>query len=180
MDSLKNHRTLLFVEGILFTILGFFAVALPGISTLSAEIFIGWLLIISGAIQLYRTFKMRETEGFAGSLIVGLLYMIFGILLILFPIAGIYSLTALLIFFFAAEGIAKIFLGFQFRSVKPWGWFIVNGVIALLLALVIWWGWPATALWTLGMLVGINLIFFGVSLISLALALPKNDEPPKQ
>lgn len=178
MEWLQNHRYLLLFEGIVFILLGFIAIALPGISTLSTELFIGWLLIFAGAVQLYRTIKARHAPGFIGSLLISLLYIIFGILLILFPIAGILSLTVLLTIFFIAEGIAKIILGFQLRPFRRWGWFLLNGVLALIIAYIIWAGWPGTAFWVLGLLVGINMIFFGISLMFLAWGIPRIEPKP--
>jgi uncharacterized membrane protein HdeD (DUF308 family) len=176
VESLQSYRNLLLFEGILFTILGFLAVALPGISTLGTELFIGWLLIFGGVVQLFRTFKsQKNTPGFLGSLLTGFLYLIFGILLVIFPIAGIFSLTILLTLFFIAVGIAKIILGFQLRPFRRWGWFILNGVLALIMAFIIWAGWPGSAFWVIGLLVGINMIFFGISLIFLALGIPRID-----
>lgn len=176
MEWLQSHRNLLLIEGIIFAILGFLAVALPGISTLSVELFIGWLLIFGGIFQLYRTFKSSShSPGYVGYLLTGFLYLIFGILLIIFPIAGVFSLTILLMIFFIAEGIAKIILGAQLRPFRRWGWFILNGVLALIMAVIIWAGWPGTAFWVLGLLVGINMIFFGISLIFLALGIPRID-----
>lgn len=175
MEALRNHRNLLLFEGVIFVILGFLAVALPGISTLSAELFIGWLLVFGGAVQLYRAIQGRHAPGFIGSLLTSLLYLIFGILLVLYPVAGIFSLTILLIIFFIAEGIAKIILGLQLRPFRRWGWFLLNGVLALIMAFIIWAGWPGTAFWVLGLLVGINMIFFGLSLIFLALGIPRID-----
>lgn len=174
MEWIQKNRTLLIFEGVIFAILGFLAVALPGISTLSTELFIGWLLIFGGIFQLYRTFKAgSHSAGFIGSLLTGILYVVFGVLLILFPVAGIYSLTVLLTLFFIAEGIAKVILGFQLRSSPRWGWFVLNGILALIMAYIIWAGWPGTVFWVLGLLVGINMIFFGISLILLALGTPK-------
>ena len=168
MEWLQNHRYLLIFEGIVFILLGFLAVALPGISTLSAELFIGWLLIIAGIVQLFRIAKTPHAPGFVGSLLTGILYLAFGVSLLIFPVAGILSLTALLILFFIAEGIAKIILGFQLRPLRRWGWFLINGILSLLIAYIIWSGWPGTAFWVLGLLVGINMIFFGISLLFLA------------
>lgn len=169
-------RTLLIVEGVIFTILGFLAVALPGISTLSVELFIGWLLVFAGAVQLFRTLKAgRQATGFVGTLLTSILYIIFGILLLVFPVQGILSLTFLLSLFFIVEGIAKIVLGFQLRPVPRWGWFILNGILALIMAFIILVGWPGTAFWILGLLVGINMIFFGISLIFLGVATPRID-----
>jgi uncharacterized membrane protein HdeD (DUF308 family) len=176
MDWLQNNRNLLIFEGVVFALLGFFAVAVPGISTLGTELFIGWLLIFGGTLQLFRTFKGRyQAPGFLGSLLTGLMYLIFGILLVLFPLAGVLSLTILLTLFFIATGIAKIILGVQLRPFRRWGWFLLNGILALIIAFIIWSGWPGTAFWVLGLLVGINMIFFGISLIVLALGLPRID-----
>lgn len=174
MEWLQNNRNLLLIEGVLFMILGFLAVALPGISTLSVELFIGWLFIFGGAMQLYRTLNNRQGAGFFGSLATGLLYLFFGLLLIFFPIAGIFSLTILLTLFFIVEGIAKIILGFQLRPFNHWGWFILNGLLALIMALIIWNGWPGIAFWVLGLLVGINMIFFGISLFFLGMNSPSS------
>ncbi|WP_068470969.1 HdeD family acid-resistance protein [Candidatus Protochlamydia phocaeensis] len=173
IDLLQKSRNLLLIEGILFALLGFLAVAMPGISTLSTELFIGWLILFGGIFQAYRTFIARQAPGFWGSLLTSILYIIFGLLMVIFPVAGIISLTLLLIFFFALEGIAKIILGFQLKPFRRWGWFILNGVLALAMAVIIWAGWPGTAFWALGLLVGINMIFFGISLVFLALGIPK-------
>lgn len=173
MEVLSKNRGLLIFEGIVFILLGFLAVALPGISTLSTEIFIGWLLLIGGAVQAYRSFKARQGEGFIGSLLVSLMYIIFGILLLVYPIAGIISLTLVLTFFFIVEGISKIFLGFQMRANSLWGWFIFSGLISLAMAFIIFAGWPGTAFWVLGLLVGINMIFFGTTLLLFAYSIPK-------
>lgn len=179
MEWIQNNRTLLIAEGVIFTLLGILAVALPGISTLSTELFIGWLLVFGGVFQLYRTIKAGgHASGFIGSLLTSFLYLIFGILLILFPVAGMFSLTVLLTLFFIAEGIAKIVLGIQLRPLNRWGWFILNGVLALIMAFIIWAGWPGTAYWVLGLLVGINMIFFGISLIFLATGTPRIDAKP--
>ncbi len=166
-EYLQNHRGLVIFEGILFTLLGMLAVALPGISTLSTELFLGWLIFFSGVIQAYRTFKTRSSQGFYGSLITSILYIIFGVLLVLNPIAGVISITILLALFFILEGISKIYFAFELRHFHQWGWFIVSGLLSIAMAVIIWAGWPSSAFWVLGLLVGINLIFFGLSLLSL-------------
>lgn len=173
MDWIQKNRTLLIVEGMLFTILGLLSIAMPVLSTLSAEIFIGWLLIFGGAFQFYRTFQAYESSSFFWSLITSSLYIVFGILLLLYPLAGMFSLTILLIGFFIAEGVGKIILSLKMRPRAPWGYFLFSGIIALILAFIIWSGWPNTALWTIGSLFGIYMVFFGISLLFLAYNQPK-------
>lgn len=176
MDALRHNRGVVLVEGILFTILGVLAVAAPVVSTLATELFIGWLLIIAGIVQGYRTFKERQTDGFYISLFSAIVNLVLGVLLLVYPVAGMVSLTLLLTFYFILEGIAKIVLGFQTQTTPKWGWIIFSGVLSLLMAFLIYQGWPSTAFWVIGLLVGINMIFFGIAMISLASAIPK--EPP--
>lgn len=175
MEWFHNQRNLLIAEGILFSILGLLAVAMPVISTLSTELFLGWLFVFGGATQLYRSFKTRHAPGFTGSFLMGLFYLIFGILLILFPIAGMFSLTILLTILFIAVGLSKIIFGVQIRPFGSTAWlFLLNGALSLIMAAIIWSGWPGTAFWVLGLLVGINMIFFGMSLLFFGMELPKN------
>lgn len=174
MDWIQKHRGLMIFEAILFIILGGLAIALPVVSTLGTELFIGWLFTIGGVVQLYRTYKTNQTEGKVLSYLMGILYVIFGLYLIIYPYAGVISLTLLLTFFFILDGISKIVLGFQMRSQKNYAWIILNGFISLILAYIIWSGWPATAFWALGVLVGVNMIFFGASLLALTVNIPKD------
>lgn len=51
-----------------------------------------------------------------------------------------------------------------------WGWLLVSGLLSLIAGVLIWIGWPSSAAWALGLLVGIELIFGGWSMILLALA----------
>lgn len=178
MEGLQNNRYLMLFEGVIFTLLGILAVVVPGIATLSTELFIGWLLVFGGCVQLFRAIKGYQAPGFVGSLLSGILYLVFGLLLVFYPIQGIITLTLLLTFFFIAEGIAKIILGFQLKPFSRWGWFILNGLLALVIAYIIWAGWPGTAFWVIGLLVGINMIFFGLSLIFLAWEIPKIEPKP--
>jgi uncharacterized membrane protein HdeD (DUF308 family) len=177
MDIFEKHRTLFLVEGIIFIILGLIAIALPQLTTLAVELFIGWLFLIGGIIQIIRTITSKNIPGFWPSLIGSLFSIVIGILLLAFPLPGILSLTLLLTIYFFADGIAKIILSFEYRPIPNWGWLTVSGIISLILALIIWSGWPSTAAFIIGLLVGINMLFFGFTFISLlSLTKPKKDK----
>lgn len=175
MDSIHQTRTFFLIEGMLFLILGFLAVVFPQISTLSVELFLGWLFLLSGIIQSYRAFQLRHHgSSVAGAILNALLSFAVGLLLLIYPVTGIISLTILLILFFMLEGIFKIVWAIQYReSIHSWGWLVFSGLTSLALAIIIWSGWPSTAMWAIGLLVGINMIFFGTSLLGMAFSLPK-------
>lgn len=175
MLSTTVSRSVLIFEGILFIIFGLLAIALPGIFTLGLELTIGCLFIIAGIVQLVRTFTTKGTLGTMTALLSAVLYIVIGILLLSFPFRGVLALTILLTVYFVIEGIAKIVLAFQLKQFTGWLWLFLSGILSLALALIIWYGWPNTAFWVLGLLVGINLLFFGFSLLAVSFASNMDD-----
>lgn len=168
LEAIKKNRKLVIFEAIVFILLGIFAIALPNIFTLGIELLVGWILLIGGVIQTVRSFKAKG-KGFWLSLLTGLLAIIIGVLLLFFPLRGILTLTLLLTIFFLFEGIAKITMAIQMRKqVAQWGWLLLSGILALAIAFIVWSAWPSSAFWVIGLLVGINMLFFGFSLLMLA------------
>jgi uncharacterized membrane protein HdeD (DUF308 family) len=170
--AIHEHWGLFLTEGIILVILGIAAIALPPIATLAFTIIIGWVFLISGVVGLFTTFWARHVPGFWWSLISAIIGIAAGVVLLLWPITGTLSLTLLLIAFFFIEGIVSIMYAIEHRNqlTGRWGWMLVSGIIDLILAGIIFAGLPETAVWALGLLVGINMLFGGAALIAMALA----------
>jgi uncharacterized membrane protein HdeD (DUF308 family) len=128
------------------------------------------VLLFSGAVQLLHAFQVRGWKGFLLHLVGALLYLAAGVVIVLFPLGGVLTLTLFLAGVFLVEGVSRTMLALRMRPAQGWGWFLVGGLAGIVLGLMIWLEWPSSALWALGLLVGINLLFSGVSLTSLALA----------
>jgi uncharacterized membrane protein HdeD (DUF308 family) len=169
--SLHEHWVLFLVEGIVLVILGLAAIVFSPIATLAVEILFGWLFLISGIAGLITTFWMRQAPGFWWSLVSAILGTGAGIVLLLWPLSGVLSLTLILIVFFVIEGVASIMFALEHKRELSgrWGWMLVSGIIDLILAAIIFAGLPGTAAWALGLLVGINMIFGGLALVAMAL-----------
>jgi uncharacterized membrane protein HdeD (DUF308 family) len=159
------------IEGIVLLVLGALATVLPQVATLAVAILIGWLFLISGVMGLIATFWMRQAPGFWWSLLSAVLGIAAGLVLLAWPVSGAVSLTLVLIVFFIIEGIATIMFALDHRAQLSgrWGWMLVSGIVDLILSALIFAGLPATAAWAIGLLVGINMIFGGASLIAMAL-----------
>jgi uncharacterized membrane protein HdeD (DUF308 family) len=170
--AIHQHWVMFLIEGIVLLILGIAAIVLPPIATLAFTIIIGWIFLISGVMGLITTFMARQAPGFWWSLISAIIAIAAGVVLLLWPISGSVSLTLVLIAFFVIEGIASILYAVEHRNqlTGRWGWMLVSGIVDLILAGIIFAGLPGTALWALGLLVGINMVFGGVALIAMALA----------
>jgi uncharacterized membrane protein HdeD (DUF308 family) len=169
--TIHEHWRVFLAEGILMMVLGLAAVALPNMSTVAVELLIGWLFLTGGIVRSVSVLRSRQRPGYGWSLLTAALAAIFGLVLILAPIPGVMTLTMVLVAFFIVEGIAAIFLALEHRDHLPsWGWVLVSGLIDLLLAALIWGGWPSSAVWAIGLLVGVNMFFFGLSLVMTAMA----------
>ncbi len=169
LGYLQTHWKLFAAEGIFFIILGTIAIIVPHIFTLAIALFLGWLLLIAGIIQIIRALSMINMPGFNLWFFIGLLQAVIGYFLVTEPSEGAMTLTMLLTVFFAMEGIAKISLAFMMRPLARWNWVLFGGATSLLLAIIILMGWPGTALWVLGLLLGINMIFLGWTLLNISL-----------
>ena len=170
-EARKYWKSLLF-EGILLTVCGLAAILLPVVASLAITVLLGWLLILSGGFALALTFWSRQSPGFWWSLLSAVVALIAGVVLLLRPIEGTLTLTIIVGAYFLAEGVVTVMYAIQNREklTERWGWLLAAGIADLLVAAIIISGFPGTALWVIGLLVGINLLFGGASMIGIALA----------
>jgi uncharacterized membrane protein HdeD (DUF308 family) len=171
VTSLHEHWRLFLIEGIILVVLGLAAIVIPPIATLAVELLFGWLFLISGIVGGITTFMMRQAPGFWWSLVSAILAIAVGVMLLLWPLSGVLTLTLVLVAFFIIEGVASIMFALEHKRelTGRWGWMLASGIIDLILAAVIIVGLPVTAAWALGLLVGINMVFGGTALIGMAL-----------
>jgi uncharacterized membrane protein HdeD (DUF308 family) len=169
--SLSAHWRLFLTEGIVLLILGLAAVMIPPAATLAVAILIGWILLVSGVVGLISTFRMRGAPGFGWSLLSALVAVVAGVLLLARPLSGALSLTVVLTAFLIFEGVASIMMALTHRHgfSARWTLLLVSGIVDLILAAIIIAGLPGTAAWAIGLLVGINMVFGGSTLIAMAL-----------
>lgn len=173
--AVKAHWKAFLFEGIMFAILGFAAIVVPPLASLAITIFLGWMFLISGIGGLILTFWAREMPGFWWSLISAALAVLAGGILLARPVQGVLTLTIVVGAYFLAEGVATIMYALEHRRELSgrWSWLLVAGILDILVSFIIIAGLPGSAEWALGLLVGINLVFGGATLIGMALAARK-------
>jgi len=169
MEAISQHKGFFIFESLMFIFLGILAIALPGFFTLSVEFLIAFLFIIGAIVQLARIFQVEGAGSKTVTAISAIIYAVIGILLFAYPLIGILSITLLLAILFFAQGLIQLYIGFTSQFVKRWGWWIFSGIISIALALIIWAEWPTSAIWFIGILVGVNLLFYGFSLLFITL-----------
>ena len=169
-NAVRLHWHFFLAQGVIMTVLGVLAVIWPQLSTVAVDVYVGWLFLLSGAVGLATMFFAPSASAFFWSLFTAALSLFVGILLLWHPIEGAISLTLVLIAFFIAEGIFQIAASLSYREAFPesWGWMLGSGIADLILAGLIISGWPGTATWALGLIVGVNLISSGIAIIMVA------------
>ena len=174
--TLRQHSTWFIIYGIVVLVLGLFAIAAPMLATLAVGLTVGWLLLFGGVSGLIAVFSGgRSAPGFFWNLLIAVVYILAGLSLLISPILGVVTLTIILAAYLMAGGVARILLAFGYRSEIPaaWGWVLFSGIVDVLLAVIIISGMPGTATWVLGLMVGINLVMMGFSILMVALAVRK-------
>jgi uncharacterized membrane protein HdeD (DUF308 family) len=171
-NAFRAHWKLFLFQGVVMVILGILAICAPVAASIAVAIYVGWLLLISGAIGLVAIISTHHVHAFLWSLITAALSVVIGILLVLMPIQGAVSLTIVLTAFFIAEGVFQATVAIASRQVLTgtWVWMLLSGLADLVLAAIIIEGWPGTAIWALGLLVGINLLTSGWAVVVAAIA----------
>ncbi|WGR92245.1 HdeD family acid-resistance protein [Bradyrhizobium sp. ISRA443] len=170
--AVKQHWKAFLFEGILLVILGIAALIVPPLASLAVTIFLGWMFLISGIGGLIATYWARNMPGFWWSLISAALAVLAGLVLLARPLQGVLTLTIVVGAYFVAEGVATIMYALEHRRELSgrWSWLAVAGLMDIVIAFFIIAGLPGSAQWALGLLVGLNLMFGGATLIGMALA----------
>jgi uncharacterized membrane protein HdeD (DUF308 family) len=155
---------------IFLIIAGLIALFLPFLSGVALTLFFGWAMILSGITHLIFAFKTHTTGVRIWEILIGLIYFFTGVYLILHPLDALIALTLILACYLFFEAIVEFIQFFQLRPRHGAVWLLVDGIITLILAVMIWRAWPASSIWVIGTLVGISMIFSGVSRLMLSLA----------
>jgi uncharacterized membrane protein HdeD (DUF308 family) len=170
--AVREHWKAFLVEGILLAILGLAAMIVPPLAGLAVTIFLGWMFLVSGIAGLVITIWARAMPGFWWSLISAALAVLAGGILLARPLQGLFTLTVVVGVYFVAEGVATIMYALEHRRELSGrsSWLLIAGLMDILIAFFIIAGLPGSAEWAIGLLVGINLLFGGATLIGMALA----------
>jgi uncharacterized membrane protein HdeD (DUF308 family) len=164
----RSWKALLFV-GIVAIVVGCVAILVPAVASVGTAIFIGWILLIAGAFLVAAAFSAHSIGTVVLRLLWAALTVIVGVWLIVEPHNGTLTLTLVLGIYFLFMGITRIAVAFAARGQQNAGLVGLSGVAGLLIGILVLAKFPSSADWAIGLLVGIDLIFAGWTLTSVAL-----------
>ena len=179
--DVRRIKLWLWIAGLASIVLGLAGIAFPFVVTLAAELLFGAVLTTFGVVQIARALFSGEVASRGWILLFGAISLAGGVLLLLYPLEGVLSLTIVLAAFFVTGGVLKLFGAWQMRpermrtlglSEAPGrGWLAVAGALSLALGLLLLLDLPSAAAWALGLLLGVDLLFLGAAEIALAMGL---------
>jgi|tagenome__1003787_1003787.scaffolds.fasta_scaffold20027905_1 uncharacterized membrane protein HdeD (DUF308 family) len=173
-QDIKHAIKWLRVVGILALIGGFGAILVPAVASVTIAIFIGWMLVLVGAVMLGHEIRMRHLAHRRWQdLLTAILTVLAGICLLVFPLTGTLTLTFFLAAWFLGTGAMEMVAWWQMRGAPGVGLLALNGVVSLVLGILIVANLPSSGAWAIGLLVGVNLVFFGIRALVAASALSR-------
>jgi len=163
-DNINQYKTIYRINGFIFLVLGLLCLLAPMVAAEVLNYLIGGLLLVPALIQISLSYvTKRHWSYYIGSTI----YLIAGLFLILRPNEGVMVLAAVVGIFLLLQGCVQIFSAALYAPFRGWQWVLFSGLVSLALAGIIYSGWPATGVWLLGIMLGVNFVVFGLSMIML-------------
>jgi uncharacterized membrane protein HdeD (DUF308 family) len=172
-DMLRQASTASILWGALLIVFGLAAITLPFVAAIAVNALVAWLIVLAGAVHLILGFRAHSAGSLIWKLLVGLAYLAFGIYLFTHPVTGIASLALVLASLFLLEGLFDIVLFFNLRPLPGSSMVLVDAIITLVLAGMIYAQWPSSASWAIGTLVGVSMLVSGITRVMLSLTVRK-------
>jgi uncharacterized membrane protein HdeD (DUF308 family) len=175
--EMRSARRWLIATGIVSMIAGVVALAVPAAASVVTSVFIGWLLVFAGIMMITYAFSRRSAENIALAVLNGLLTLLVGLYIVIFPLSGTLTLTFALAVWFFALGALELIGAARLRGQRSVGFLAFSGALSVILGALIVAELPSSAGWAIGLLVGINLVLFGVRALMIASVLKRTFTP---
>ena len=164
-EKLKEFSTLSIITGIIMAIAGILAIINPAAGSLAFIVFLGALFTAAGIVQGFITFKAHQKS--LGAWFKVLILLITGILLLIWPASGIAAVAILFAAYFFVDSFASFQMALDLKPLKGWWLAVLNGVLSFILGIIMIIGWPFSAPFTVGIIVGVSFLMDGIVLIYL-------------
>ena len=170
-ETLKKFSTQTIIAGVLMLIVGAVGIFAPTIMSLVVVTFLGWLFLISAAVQGYIVYKTYNRSFSAW--LKPVLSLIVGLLLFIYPIEGVAAIGLLLAAYLLVDAYSSFGFAMDYRPNQWWWILIVNALLSIVLAVLIMLGWPVSSLFWVGLYAAVSLFFDGVALVALGMGARK-------
>jgi uncharacterized membrane protein HdeD (DUF308 family) len=172
-STMRMGGKTLMLLGIILCLLGLVVLFSPVAAGEAVVLIVAAVLVITGIAQVVQGLRSGGWSTAPLAILFGAVIAVLGVMVWLNPAIGSGFLTVLLILFFIANGLWKVSTAWRYRGARGWVWLLLSGVVSLVFVYLLWKQWPLSGAWAIGVLVGIDLVLTGLSMVILALALRK-------
>jgi uncharacterized membrane protein HdeD (DUF308 family) len=151
--------------GVFLVILGCIASGMAAATTILSTVLIGWILLVAGAGLAILSFLTGRWSGFLLTMAAGILSIVAGTEILNYPASGAAVITLIIGTMLAVAGIFRS-IGAASMQFPNWGWSLLSGIVTFVFGAALIKNWQGSGLWFLGLAVGVDLIFHGVSWIT--------------
>jgi uncharacterized membrane protein HdeD (DUF308 family) len=161
--DVRRATTWSIVLSVLMIIAGILAIAAPYYAGLTVTVVVGWLLLFSAVLHLVYAFRGGRATAVIWEILLAVVYGLIGFYILANPGIGLASLTFAIAFYLFVEAILEFALSYQLRSESGAGWLLFDGIVTIILAFLIWASWPTSSVWAIGTIVGVSMLFSGIT-----------------
>lgn len=172
VERIKASRSLLIAFGVLLALSGLLFIIFTNFATLTSVYLFGFLMIFGGILQALTSLSTFSGWRLVGGLLFSILYVLAGFFVFKAPLATASALTWLIAVCLMAGGMVRTINAFQLKPLSGWVWVLVSGLLLFITGLLII-NNPTSPLWLLGLMFGVDLLFQGISLLTLAFVIKK-------
>jgi uncharacterized membrane protein HdeD (DUF308 family) len=170
-EPLRSKSGWIVALGVVYVIAGLIALSSVVFATKVTVFVVGIMMLIAGIAEVINSFQFKSWGKFLVWLLLGLLYIVAGLVTFENPLLAAAVLTLLLGVALTVSGVMRIILAFSMREGMSWTWVVLSGVVTLLLGLIILAHWPVSSLFVLGVLLGVDLLIIGIGWIFIGFGL---------
>ncbi|WP_051242307.1 HdeD family acid-resistance protein [Stappia stellulata] len=168
-EVVRNKWGWFLALGVALVIGGFAMITVPLASSIAVTLVIAIVFAVGGLLQIWHAFSVKNWSGFLWDILTGIIALVGGAAVYFNPVIGTFALTLVVAVILLAQGVTQILLGFKVRPHDGWGWLAGAGVLSIIAGLLIWFEFPTSALWVLGLFGGVAVLMNGWSYIAIAL-----------
>ncbi|MBW4023737.1 MAG: HdeD family acid-resistance protein [Proteobacteria bacterium] len=146
-------------------------------ASIAGVFIIGFLLLLGGVFQIVHAFTVRGWSGFLLHVLMGVLYVVGGVLLMEEPLRGSLIITIVISVLLIVSGVMRLVMAATHRHMPGLWLVILSGVVSLAVGVLLYASLPWSSLWVLGTLIAIELIFHGFAWVQFGFALKRLHQP---
>jgi uncharacterized membrane protein HdeD (DUF308 family) len=167
MDEVRQTSSWLVGLGIVMLLLGLFTIIEPFVATAAIARLLSWGLLLAGIVRIVYAIQSWRVPGFRVKLLLGILYLMGGLLLLTNLFGAKLALTFVLGVVLVIQGAMESAVALRSRSDPGSRWMLFSGILAIIIGILILYRWPINATWLLGILTGVSFLLTGLWMIML-------------